>query len=76
MFTQRLIFAVLVFIQFTGPSGNPIWIERSNIISVELPIGCVHSHARVLTGGGAFCVQESPKDIFRKLGAKHRRWRL
>lgn len=56
----------VVFACFTSPSSNnwAIWIDKSQIVSVQHPVGCTEpSRAQIVTLAGTVCVVETPKQV-------------
>jgi len=62
--------ACLVFACFTSPSANnwAIWLEKSQIVSVQHPVGCTEAAgAQIITANGTVCVVETPKQVLKIL---------
>ena len=58
----------LVLACFTSPSANnwAIWIEKSQIVSVQHPVACVEgAGAQIVTANGIVCVTETPKQVLK-----------
>jgi hypothetical protein len=56
----------IVFACFTSQSANnwAIWLEKSQIVSVQHPTACVEgSGAQIVTAAGTVCVVETPKQV-------------
>jgi len=72
---MRSLLVVLTFIQLTGPSGEPVWIIPSQVVSVSGPTGnCGSSsifryvaNSYVETERRGYCVQETVNQVIDRL---------
>lgn len=54
---------------FTEPSGElGVWIVPSQVVGVTHAHDCApNAKTKIITGSGTFCVQETPKEVRKRL---------
>lgn len=58
---------LLALLQYTAPSGHPLWIARDQIVAIGEPVTCGSaSGSRIFTANSAVCVRESIDEAVQK----------
>lgn len=58
---------VVALLQYTAPSGHPMWIARDQIVAIGDPVTCgPTSGSRIFTANSAICVRESIEEAVKK----------
>lgn len=61
------VIVVVALLQYTAPSGHPLWIARDQIVAIGEPATCDRgSGSRIFTSNSAVCVKESIQDAVNK----------
>lgn len=61
------IIVVIALLQYTAPSGHPLWIAREQIVAIGAPVTCgPEAGSRIFTSNSAMCVRESIDDAVKK----------
>ncbi len=69
---MKAVLLALVFLQFTGPNGNPIWVASSQVSYVTpAAYGLCWSPAITVisTLSGNVCVRETTDEVIKQLGS-------
>lgn len=54
------IFVVLALLQYTAPSGRPVFVAREQVVAIGDPADCApNAGSRIFTSNTAICVRES-----------------
>lgn len=62
-----MILVTALLLQYTTPSGHPLFINQDQIVSIGEPITCADkAGARIMTGNQFLCVRETVDEAVAK----------
>ncbi|MGA7386759.1 MAG: hypothetical protein WA322_04780 [Pseudolabrys sp.] len=64
--------AVMIFLEFTGPDGNPVYVAPANVADVSASgEGYQTARTQIRTVNGSLYVRESPAEVVKRLRDVH-----